>query len=174
MRRTTSLVAFLTLVAAACGGSGSLDVGDVEDGSLPGATLPSASLPGGTLPTGTAPAGTITLPGEDGTDITVITGGGSGTARVGGDSYDFPVEQCVLLEDSILVGGETDEVAVGLISGVGLTVVVDPNGADAVTYLVTLPETEISGNSLTTGGEAAGVGAGGFTDPEQVSVSVTC
>lgn len=161
MRRSLIVLSALLIFAAACGDSG-------DSGNGTEATVVSNTGGGG----GT----TITLPVDGGSDITVIVGS-SGTAEItiGGSSYSVPLDQCAVTSESLLVSGETDEIAFGLVTGVGLAMTLNPDDAeDRVAYVVGAPDVVVSGTSVTGGGEAQGVTAAGFGDSEPWTIAVNC
>lgn len=161
MRRIVLMFIVLAVVAVACG----------DDASSPSLT----DLTQTTLPTGTTQQQTtITVDIGDGADATLIQGGGSAVVQIGDDVYEVPLEQCVILPDAVAVNGESDELAFGLFTGVGLSAVTNPNGSDPVSYVMGAPDFEVSGTQVTGGGEVSGIGATGFTDTVQLTIIVNC
>lgn len=164
MRRLAVFVAVMTLLAAACGDS----EGDVRD------ILDSGTLPAGTVSGGTQGATTITVDLGGDTDATVIRGSGSATVTIDGEPYEVPLDQCVLLEDGLALNGETDDFALALFTGIGLSMVTDPNSTGAVSYVVSAPGLTVSGNSVSGGGDVQGISAAGFGDTVAWSISASC
>ena len=165
MRRLATSLAALVLLVAACGDSGDPVEEILESGTLPATTV--SDQQAGT---------TITVPAGDGSDITVIEGSlGGAVIEIGGDTYSVPLNECVITATNLVVSGETDEIAFGLVTGVGLAMTVNPNTpSDSVAYIVAAPDVTVSGNSVTGSGEVEGVTAAGFGDPEPWSISINC
>lgn len=168
MRRTMLIiVAALLVFAAACGDSGDGgDAGDSGNGTV--ATLPSGNDGG----SGTV----ITLPAGDGSEITIITGSdGEARVQIGTKSFTVPLDQCAVTSNTLLVSGETDEIAFALVTGVGLAMTLDPNDVgNSVAYVVAAPDLAVSGTSVTGSGEVQGVSATGFGDTEPWSIALSC
>ena len=171
MRRLWVLVAVLGLLAAACGDSGDDPADDVlGSGTSPGDTIVIDDDGGGGSGT------TITLPIGDGSEITVIQGDdGAAVITIDNDTYEVPLDQCAILPGNLLVSGETDEIAFGLVTGVGLAMTVNPNDVEnSVAYVVAAPEVNVDGNRVSGSGEVQGVTAAGFGDSVPWSIQVTC
>ena len=101
--------------------------------------------------------------------------GPKGFLEIGGETFSVPLNECVITANNLLVSGETDEIAFGLVTGVGLAMTVNPNTpSDSVAYVVGAPDVTVSGNSVAGSGEVEGATAAGFGDPEPWSISITC